>query len=66
MEESPTRYMLLPEEGSGAVDYSLNPHSPTKYPTSEKKKKKKSPAKNEKKTTKNSKGNTIHFLPKSA
>ena len=32
-EKSPTCYMLPNlEEGKGLVDYSLNPHMPTKYP----------------------------------
>ena len=42
-EESPTRY-ILPEqvegESSQMVDYSLNPHSPAKYPVATKKRKK--------------------------
>ena len=42
-EESPTRYMLpeQAEEGQGAIDYSLNEHSPAKYPIATKKKRKK-------------------------
>ena len=61
-EESPTRYMLPEEEGKGLVDYSLNPHSPTKYPIATKKRKKA----DKKKTNKPKKepGKSVQFKPK--
>ena len=60
-EESPTRYMLPEEEGKGLVDYSLNPHSPTKYPIATKKRKKA----DKKKTNKPKKepGKSVQFKP---
>ena len=62
-EESPTRYMLPDQEdGQGLVDYSLNPHSPSKYPVATKKRKKKKEKKP--KTKKNKRGKSVHFQPK--
>ena len=57
-EESPTRYML-PDQvvGEGVVDYSLNDHSPAKYPI---KKRKKS---NKKKNKKLKPGRSVQFSP---
>ena len=46
-EESPTRYMLPDQdEGKGLVNYSLNLHSPAKYPIVTKKRKKPDKKKN--------------------
>ena len=60
-EESPTRYML-PDQGDGVVDYSLNDHSPARYPTFNKKRKK-SNKKNKNKKAKKEPGNSVHFHP---
>ena len=59
-EESPTRYML-PDQGDGVVDYSLNDHSPARYPTFNKKRKKSNKKKNKK--AKKEPGNSVHFHP---
>jgi len=63
-DESPTRYMLpntaQDEEGKGLVDYSLNPHSPAKYPLSTKKRKKTDKKKKNKKL-KQEPGKRVHF-----
>ena len=58
-EESPTRYML-PDQvvGEGVVDYSLNDHSPAKYPTFNKKRKK-----SKKKNKKLKPGRSVQFSP---
>ena len=65
-EESPTRYML-PEQvdagGTGLVDYSLNEHSPARYPIATNKKKRKSENKESKKK-KSKKGKTVQFHSK--
>ena len=60
-EESPTRYML-PDQviGEGVVDYSLNDHSPAKYPTFNKKRKK---SKKKKKNKKLKPGRSVQFSP---
>ena len=57
-EESPTRYML-PDQvvGEGVVDYSLNDHSPAKYPIKKRKKTKK------KKNKKLKPGRSVQFSP---
>ena len=62
-EESPTRYMLPEEEGKGLVDYSLNPHSPAKYPIATKKRKKSDKKKKTKKIKKEP-GKSVQFQPK--
>ena len=62
-EESPTRYMLPDqEEGKGVVDYSLNDHSPAKYPIVTKKRKKSSKKKKTKKIKKEP-GKSVQFKP---
>ena len=60
-EESPTRYML-PDKmtGDGVVDYSLNEHSPARYPTFNKRKKSN---KKKKKTKKPKSGKSVQFRP---
>ena len=64
LEESPTRYRLPDqEEGKGLVDYSLNPHSPAKYPLSTKKRKKTDKKKKNKKL-KQEPGKQVHFHAK--
>jgi len=50
------------EEGKGLVDYSLNPHSPAKYPLSTKKRKKTDKKKNKK--LKQEPGKRVHFHAK--
>ena len=63
-EESPTRYMLPDQdEGKGLVDYSLNLHSPAKYPIVTKKRKKPDKKKKTKKIKKEP-GKSVHFKPK--
>ena len=64
-EESPTRYRLPDheEEGKGLVDYSLNPHSPAKYPLRTKKRKKTDKTKKNKKL-KQEPGKRVHFHTK--
>ena len=59
-EESPTRYML-PEQvkGEGVVDYSLNEHSPAKYPTFNKRKK----SSKKKRVKKPKPGKFVQFRP---
>jgi len=54
MDESPTRYMLPPEEG--AVSYQYGEVSPARYPTFETKKRKKKTDAEKKKKKKKSKG----------
>ena len=63
-EESPTRYMLpeQAEEGQGAIDYSLNEHSPAKYPIATKKKRKKKDKKD--KVKKPNAGKSVQFHDK--
>ena len=59
-EESPTRYMLPNEKtGDAMIDYSLNEHSPAKYPTFNKRK---NPSK-EKKVKKPKPGKLVQFSP---
>jgi len=62
------RYMLpdpAQEEGKGLVDYSLNPHSPAKYPLSTKKRKKTDKKKNKKKIKQEPpEGKRVHFHSK--
>ena len=62
--ESPTRYMLPEQVEGGMVDYSLNDHSPSKYPIDTKKKKRKK-KKDKKDNVKQPKaGKAVHFYPK--
>ena len=60
-EESPTRYML-PDQREGVVNYSLNDHSPARYPTFNQKRKKSNKKKKNKKAKKEP-GNSVHFHP---
>ena len=60
-EESPTRYMLPEQAEGGLVDYSLNDHSPAKYPIDTKKRKKK---KKDKKDKKPKAGKCVQFNDK--
>ena len=61
-EESPTRYMLPDQEGrKGLVDYSLNDHSPARYPTFNKRKR--SNKKKKKKNKKPKPGKFVQFRP---
>ena len=62
-EESPTRYMLPEQVEGGMVDYSLNDHSPAKYPIDTKKKKRKK-KKKEKKDKKPKPGKCVQFHDK--
>ena len=72
-EESPTRYMLPEQEeegevdhypGEGVVNYSLNDHSPARYPTFNKKGKKADKKKNKKsKKVKKEPGKSVQFHP---
>ena len=63
-EESPTRYMLPDQEGGeGVVDYSLNGHSPARYPTFNKKRKKSDKKKKKSKKLKNEPGKFVQFRP---
>jgi len=53
------------DEGKGFVDYSLNPHSPSKYPISTKKRKKTDKKKNKKKIKQEPpEGKRVHFNSK--
>ena len=62
-EESLTRYMLPDQEGvEGVVDYSLNDHSPARYPTFNKKRKKSDKKKKTKKLKKEP-GKFVQFRP---
>ena len=59
-EESPTRYMLPDQvKGEGVVDYSLNEHSPARYPTFNKRKK----SNKKKKAKKPKPGKSVQFRP---
>ena len=59
-EESPTRYMLPDQvKGDGVVDYSLNEHSPARYPTFNKRKK----SNKKKKAKKPNPGKSVQFRP---
>ena len=61
-EESPTRYMLPDQKtGDGVVDYSLNDHSPARYPTFNKRKR--SNKKKKKKNKKPKPGKFVQFRP---
>ena len=61
-EESPTRYMLPDQEvGKGLLDYSLNDHSPARYPIVTKKRKKSD--KKKKKKLKKEPGKSVQFRP---
>ena len=62
--ESPTRYMLPEQVEEGMVDYSLNDHSPAKYPIDTKKKRKKKKDKKDKVKKRKEKGKAVHFQPK--
>ena len=63
-EESPSCYMLPEQNEEGAVDYSLNEHSPAKYPTFNKKRKKADKKKNKKnKKAKKEPGKSVQFHP---
>ena len=61
-EESPTRYMLPDQvKGEGVVDYSLNDHSPARYPTFNKKRKKSDKKKKKTKKLKKEPGKFVQF-----
>ena len=63
-EESPTRYMLPDQVVSeGVVDYSLNDHSPAKYPTFNKFRTKRKKTKKKKKNKKLKPGRSVQFSP---
>ena len=61
-EDSPTRYML-PKQGEGVVNYSLNDHSPARYPTFNQKRKNPKKKKDKNKKAKKEPGNSVHFHP---
>ena len=52
------------EEGKGMVDYSLNDHSPAKYPIDTKKKKRKKKKDKKDKVKQPKAGKAVHFYPK--
>ena len=59
-EESPTHYMLPDQvKGDAMIDYSLNEHSPAKYPTFNKRKK----SNKKKKVKKPKPGKSVQFSP---
>ena len=63
-QESPIRYMLPDQEGGeGVVDYSLNDHSPARYPTFNKKRKKSNKKKKKSKKPKKEAGKSVQFRP---
>ena len=63
-EESPTRYMLPDQvKGEGVVDYSLNDHSPARYPTFNKKRKKSDKKKKKTKKLKKEPSKSVQFRP---
>ena len=63
-EESPTRYMLPDQEGrKGLVDYSLNDHSPARYPIVTKKRKKSDKKTKKTKKLKKEPSKSVQFRP---